>query len=413
MLTAANICFAPLIGLLCVLLFGQLVATLTGEDLTKSGLELHERAENAQPLVKRGKVRVDIDVAYEPPFTPLGRSIIGRQDGDSGNTPLQNNVPVTATIAPNQNLFYVFPSSALRASPSTPTVVVPPSKSKRETEDEINHAELKKRQSDVTYYLTLSVCSQPSPSGGTTTAPPPPLQLFLSYTDPQPQSGSNRPMHPAVEDGFSIFSDSTSDNIFIQVQAVDTPGYSGNYSFQLTASIDARYAVVENTSSLLFVDSDSTGAMLITTDLTNPNSDNTSEKDDWRKLSAPFTVAVVNQNLTQMSGLLKSYCAFQNNTQIVGNFAGQNQSNVDIGFTNIGDNALKQQFYVSGLNRSSSYSAVMGLPTNFSNPGSGQPGGGGTIWQAINFTTQSGMNQPFPLQTIAPNKVRWQLQSHI
>lgn len=370
----------------------QSVATLDNEQVISGGhIEPGARAhdEVSYKLVKEGSEERHPPTAYEPIFAALSRSILGRQGGDSDTT-LQNNVPAQATITPGQVLGYVFPSSVLHGSPSTATPIVPASK-RRDIEDEgENHVELRKRQNDVPFYLTLGVCSQPSPSSGSSIESLPQLQLFLSFTDPQPIDGHPGTIPIPVADGFASYSNPTSDNVYVQVQALDTPGFSGSYSFELTGSIDAAYAVAENNPSLYYIDSDATTAMLISSNLTDPNSTDTSEIDEWEKLGARFKVAVGNQNNTQMTGLMSSYCAFQNNTQLVGNFAGQNESDVNVGFTTIGGDAIKQQFYVSGLNQSSSYWAVMALPTNYSSAGPGQPGGGGTVWKAMNFTTQSG-----------------------
>ena len=386
--------FAVSVFTSCMLVSGQLTGSFSGEAIISGDTSLNEKVKEIGSPLGNKDVGKGSEVPYEPSFLPLSRSIIGRQD-DGGNTPLLNNVPAKAQITPNQVLSFVFPSSALRASPATPTTIIPPQQKRLAEVDDSSQVDLKRRQNDsndVQYHLTLSVCTQPSPSGGTASAPPPPLLIFFSYTNPDPLGGPNRPQPIEVKDGFATFRDHTSDNVFIQVQAVEAPGYNGTYSFELTCSIDLPYAVVENTPNLNYIDSDSAGVMLTSSSLTDPFTSDTSEADEWRKLSAaPFTVAVVNQNYTQMTGLMNSYCAFQNNTQVVGNFAGQNKSNVDVGYSTIGDGALKQQFYVSGLNRSSSYFAIMGLPTNFSTAGPGQPGGGGTLWQAINFTTQTGI----------------------
>ena len=333
-------------------------------------------------------------VEYEPTFPAVSRSIIGRQDNDD-QTSLENNVPAKAQITPNQVLDFVFPSSVLHGARSTATPIIPPSKKRRELVDASgSHADLRKRQDDVNFYLTLSVCSQPSPANASNTVPPPALKLFLSFTDPNPVDGHPGTIPLDVKDGFMSYENPTSDNVFIQVQAIEasnTAEYTGSYSFELTGSIDIPYAAAKDSSGLYFVDSDSGGAMLITTNLTDPSLDGTSENEEWTKFGAPFTVAVVNQNNTQMAGLMRSYCAFHNNTSIIGNFLGQNSTHVDVGLTSVvGGNATKQQFYVSSLNRSSSYQAIMGLPTNYTTAGSGQPGGGGTIWPPVAFNTQTG-----------------------
>lgn len=57
---------------------------------------------------------------------------------------------------------------------------------------------------------------------------------------------------------------------------------------------------------------------------------------------------------------------------------------------NGGDGHAKQQFYVPGLNKSSSYQAIMALDSYYASSGNGTPTGGGTVWKAIDFTTKSG-----------------------
>ena len=370
-----------------------IAATGDGKHLLEHSIRGAEKDGHAEEQSILERPELSDGRRYEPAFAALSRSIIGRQ-GSGSSIQLQNNIPSSAQISPGHISSYVFPSSVLHGPPSSATLVVPPFTKRRvESYVEGNYKELRKRQDDVEFHLTLSVCSQPSPSNATTAmAPPPQLKLFISLTDPQPSNGlDNGAIVPPVEAGFATYSNPTSDSVYIDVQALDAEGYSGSYSYELTGSIDAPYAAVESTPALFLLDSDSNGAMLISTDLTDPDFNNTSKEGSWSNLGPRFTIAVVNQNDTQMAGLMQSYCAFRNNTNIVGDFAQSNSSTVEKGLISTsGEAPPKQQFYVSNLNRSSAYYAVMGIPSNYSTAGSGQPGGGGTIWPAKSFNTQSG-----------------------
>ena len=321
---------------------------------------------------------------YEPEFSSIPRSIIGRADGD--NTQLQNNVPGRGAISPGNTDYWIFPHTELQGDCSTETRIMPRGQEPWPCVDEsTNHAELRRRASDRLLYVTLSVCAQPTSASGNSSDPPPSLKVFLSWTQPKPGSAAD-PNTRAIDvfEGFGEWSDSTSDNIYIAVEALSSSGYSGQYRYELTGSIEAPYSNYLDTESLYHVESDYRSGFFVSSNLTSSSNSNHSEQRTYMDNAPPFDVFIYNQNDTRIVGMSRSYCAL-NGSAIRGS---QTQS-AAAAMTTIGGGAAKQQFYVSGLNKSSSYYAAMALATNVTATGDGHPTGGGTIWKSVQFNTTS------------------------
>jgi calcium channel MID1 len=354
----------------------------------------HLYLEGAQ-ITKKETLSAESLRDYLPDFPAVSRSIIGRADG-SKNVILQNNIPApSATINPGDTFYYTFPSSILQGPRSTATPIIPLNLRKNKSPDEESHSELRKRDGDVHFWLTLSVCSQPT--GGSSISPPGQLSLLVSQTNPTPGTGDG-PQPPSsipVEEGFGEYDRTTSDNLYIAVVAPQGTGLTGAYIFELVVSIDAPYTSYQNMSNLTWVDSDSGAAIFVSSNLITDDA----QKQTWDDLGPKFTMFVANQNDTQYNGLTRSYCAFRNTTETGGSIPNQKNTRVEVGLTTY-NASLQQQFYVSGLNKSTNYNAYMGLPTEFNIAGSGQPGGGGVLYRAINFTTKTGN---YPLLEILRN----------
>ena len=329
-----------------------------------------------------------VDDIYLPEFSSISRSIIGRADG-SVSEDLRNNVPASSnTILPGNARFYRFPSKSLHGPISTQSPN-PLDISRRQQEPE--HQELRKRADDVTYYLSLNTCRQPTSSSRSD--PPPQLLLLVSYVNPNPD-GTQRNAHvPPVTDGFASFSDPTSSDVFVKVEAPSAPGYTGSYTFELAISIDGYYSNFVSDSTLYFVDSDKQAAMFVSTDLTQLNaggSVNTDAVAAWSKNGPRYTLQIANQNDNRFNGLMKSSCALRNTTRLGSSAKDQTDLRVETGLTTTAGPALQQQFYLSGLKAGTSYFASMGLPSSDKAIGSGKPGGGGTTYNKIAFTTKIG-----------------------
>lgn len=355
-----------------------------------------ERSDHNHPLILDlndyvGESRLlpfggDEDVqGYEPEFSAMGRSIVGKAPTDPQLVPLQNNVPGKSDISMGDSQHWTFPSSALYGPQSTQLPQVPSPRKREISADEQDHLDLKRRQqNDRTLYLTLNVCDQPSPVNGNPAQPPPQLKFFVS-TDPNNKfpgdnSGTLRANAGVpVDGGWAEFQSNTSSDVYITIEAQTDSSFQGKYNYELTASNDYYYTYSEGFSSMQWSASDGTAASF-----TVPNTTSIQ--------GAPFGIFVHNQGDVMIQGVSKSYCGMKNKALIQGNLRDAGSGNVTVLTSTTLDNVPIQQFYVSGLNTSSSYIAMMAIASNYSGAGSGQVNGGGTVWQNITFSTTNGTN---------------------
>ena len=327
---------------------------------------------------------------YQPDFPAGERGINGRAPTAAVKT-LVDNVPGVDSIAPGETHYWVFPASALSAAPSSPTPALPSSQVLFDTSaisdsngPESARQELKRRQpGDIWLYTTLSVCQQPSAIERTPEGPPNPITLYTSQSAgnqyPGPNVNQLQTTHTAVA-GFVNYTDLTSGDSYFGVYAPDNPGFSGKFTYQLTSSIEAPYTYYYDSQGLYLMDSDRNSSLLVSSNLTTPNS----SVQDWMRTGGPFDIFIHDQKDVAIKGLLNSYCGLNNTAQIRG------RTTVDVGMTTLGGGPAMQQFYVSGLNKSTTYYAVMGLKSKYAQVGPSHPGGGGMTWQSITFTTKSG-----------------------
>ncbi|MCJ1293909.1 stretch-activated cation channel mid1 [Xylographa carneopallida] len=299
------------------------------------------------------------------------------------------------SIAPSDIQCFIFPQTALDKTPSLVTQALPPSQDEIDTghamdDQHIGSAglELRRRQaSDHLLYLTLSVCGQPSSAVSNPSGPPPPLELYISQGMGDECPGPNFAGQQAwltADGGFSNYTNPTSGDSYFTVSALQAQGFNGNYTYELTASIDAPFTYYEELPGLFFVDSDQNSSFFMTNNLTISNS--SKQQDAWMQTGAPFTMFMHDANDMMITGLLRSYCGLNVSAQI------RTMTDIEVGMTTIAGGLPKQQFYVKGLNKTTPYHAVMALPSNYTQTGIGMPGGGGVVWQDILMTTKTDPN---------------------
>lgn len=256
--------------------------------------------------------------------------------------------------------------------------------------------ELRKRDEDLseramtTVYLSLTTCDKPHTNITNLQGGFPQLEVYVSNSrnlqKPGPgKDDSRQDKHTAVGGyvGITLTADS---DVFIGVAAPNSTDYTGNYAFQIAASIDAFFHnVVDDQPNLHFIDADITAALLVTNNLTQSKS-NSSNYKEWMDLVPPYTVFAHNSNDTSLEGLERSFCALDKLSQV-----GRISSSTEVGMTNRGlGNKPKEQFYITGLNQSSSYSGLLAMVGNSTASGNGIIGGGGQVWKPMNFTTKAG-----------------------
>ena len=365
------------------------------------------------------------DQRYEPDFEGLGKSITGRQEQQIVD--LDNNVPGNQSIGLGDQQFWRFSKSALEGPQTSATPNLPPSQGKRSTEDEKIGAEevdevlgSRRRQNSArTLYLTLNVCDQPNTSNNLPPAPAPQLSVYvsLSSSNQRPGPGQSDQTQVPITGGFGNLTMTASDDVFIGVNAPKDDSFQGNYNYQLTASIDAHYAFYQDLQELYVIDSDNSSASFVSTNLTASNS-SMDLKNQWLSTSAPFGLFVYPTSDATFSGISRSFCGLRNHAQIQSyppglNSSAESKSSFNASISLDGGLSPKQNDYITGLNSSTNYTAIMAIGSNFTNPSSGPTvNGGGTVWRPITFNTKTGnfpLSPSLPLMVTFPASVAFRL----
>ncbi len=327
---------------------------------------------------------------YEPDFIGADRSIIGRSPTDE--TALGNNAPGQLNIEQGQSQFWSFPSQALSGTKSPQSTWLPSTFT-----DPTNYT-TPASSAGTTLYLSLNTCLQPSPQSPNTNGSSDQLELYVSTSGNQKPDNDDNDYAVPVDGGFaSLNIPSVKSDVYISVVAPKSQGFTGVYNYELTASIDNVYASYYDKPELYFVDSDTTSALLYTSNTTNFNSSTPVYKEWMSRNPPPFTLFVQNQNNPSILGLQRSYCALKNLAQV-------SMLDVDTTMTSLNNGQPQQQFHAKALNGSSQYYAILAVDGNSTNSGSGVVGGGGIVWDTVNFTTKHGNSSLFLNHLQSANK---------
>lgn len=340
---------------------------------------------------------------YEPDFAGFDRSIIGRVPGESDG--LDNNVPIKRNIRQGQTQYWVFrkntpfgPTSTAAREP-LPFESAPRYSLENVTSGDIpeeNESQnLLKRQEDSQksrmLFASLTICNQPSFKDQSLSKEAQPLlTVYISQSsdNPKPGPGQSDFSFETLQGYWAKGIDASAD-IHFGVSAAENPNFDGDYNYELTVSIDALYAAhnpltrspTENEDYLVVVDSDSTSALFVSSNLTIDR--------------PPYSIFVYSSNDPAVLGIQRSLCGLQNYVQIKGNLLnGPSTSNVDTQLAGRGQGDQNQQFHVRGLNASTEYFAILAIDGNSTNDGGNVVRGGGTVGTAVPFRTKSGFLQP-------------------
>ncbi|KAJ0423401.1 stretch-activated Ca2+-permeable channel component-domain-containing protein [Aspergillus carlsbadensis] len=243
-------------------------------------------------------------------------------------------------------------------------------------------------------YLSLTICSKPilNESIADTTLPLPQLAVYVSTSeslqDPGPHhgNGTDQAIYRS-EEGYMSTNVSSESNVYIGVVAPKAGNFSGSYSYQIAASTDGLFHSIDEKTALLHPVGSGSDTALLTTVSPADHILTEDQLKDWRNRTTVYTMFVNSANNPAVAGISRSYCALKQHSQVA------EGDNIQTSMTTRGevDNGLQEQFYVTGLNRSSSYVAVLAIPGNSSNSGH-SVGGGGKLWQPKPFSTKTNGN---------------------
>jgi calcium channel MID1 len=305
-----------------------------------------------------------------------------------------NNIPGLLNIDAGNTTVWHFSNASLWGPFAKPSLGLPSVIFDGDTGD--SGTIFKRQASSVTrtVYISVTTCLQPlwNASMGNQTADPPQLVLYVSNSTANKSPGPSSPASDQVAvnliQGFANYSMNATTDVYMAVHAPPTqPGFSGIWNYEIAASIDNYYHAAHPDSPFLYlVDTDTHAALLVTNNLTTaePQSD---VYQKWMNLTSPFTVFVQPTADKSLDGMRHSYCGMTHAS--INNASSSVQSGM---ITRGLGHKPKEQFYIQNLNSSVSYFGVLAMQGNSTSTGPGVVGGGGQIWQPVNFTTKSDNN---------------------
>ena len=339
---------------------------------------------NQPPLLDNDFSDHEAPGTYEPGFAGVDRSIIGRAPDDK-NIILENNIPGRNEIDQDGDQLWTFPKTALTElqTPSYPSLPLE-SPNLFGLEHDLNGLWPNNSNSisKQTIYITLTTCVQPSSKDTQANRAPQPLEIYVSSSSSNTKPDNDHCDNKTTADGGygSIILTNVTDDVSISVHAPKSDDFKDGYSYELTASVDAQYSTYFNYSRFSpdIKDTDFRSIIFASDNITSADP-NSTIYETWMNLSV-FDVYINQAEDHFFQSLQRSYCGLQNYARIKPN----ETSIIKIG------GPPKQQFYVTGLNRSTTYSAVMVLKGNSTESGDVAVGRGGAVWDVANFTTKSG-----------------------
>lgn len=349
--------------------------------------------------------RSPLSASYEPAFIPFDRSIIGRAPPENFN-PLTNNEPFPVDIDEGAAVRFVFPLSDITSRESGHSrlelrdehSLLEDNDAADETggtEGREGDSKLERRQTSRLVYISANTCEQPvaiDPSR--TTGSPPQLTLFVSKSPENMAPGlfsdpAQQVMLKFVE-GAVMWNFSTKHDVYLAVYAPNVSDeYTGSYNFRIAASTDRPYFNYNDrvNDALVWVDSDSQGALLYTQNLTASNDPAVQEV---ALSSQPYVLFAHNQNDTSINGLKHSYCGLQNHAQIALSMGRGTEMVKTSMITRGQEGYVRQQFFFGSLNSSAKYWGILARDGSSSSGKRQNPlGGGGEVFSATDFQTKS------------------------
>ncbi|KAK1780470.1 stretch-activated Ca2+-permeable channel component-domain-containing protein [Copromyces sp. CBS 386.78] len=373
-------------------------------------------------------LRSPLDPLYEPEFAAFDKSILGRRQIKDTNV-LKNNEAFPLNVDQGVTERFVFELSQLsEREPEIESLELRDEDHTWEEQEEgeeeeeqqeegeeysdgLNDESLdtepadssslsveqklgKRQQGGRRIFISANTCLQPQAFNATkTTQPPPQLTLYVSTStdnvEPGPDADASSQVSMVFKEGAIMYNFTTTSDVYVGVHAPNVREiFDGPYNMKIAISTDGYYYSynVDDDADLIWVDSDSQGALLITHNLTDSNDEGEQQKF---MEAPPYVLFAQDKSDPSINGVKYSFCGLEQYAQIATTKDGKYSNMVQTGMTRRGQgNFPKQQFFFSGLKPSTSY---IGILANVTNPGSSNlVGSGGHVFKATNFQTKSG-----------------------
>ncbi|RDA86547.1 hypothetical protein CP532_1906 [Ophiocordyceps camponoti-leonardi (nom. inval.)] len=333
--------------------------------------------------------RPQTEPTYDSSFFRLSGGIFGR--APPGVSTLTKNRPTALNLLPGSTVCYLVQRSDMFGEDvgGIPRPGRNPSQPNAEARPK-------------TLYISSNTCLQPSAEGKKADLPP---QLTLSVSNSSetacraqaapPKDGESK----AFSEGAVTFSLNMTGDLFVGITAPNlSADFRGIYNFELGASPDDflhRYEG-EDRSELLWIDSDSSSAILATRNLTEDEN----EIKRVMNQALPYELYVSNDEAPSSAGLRHSFCGLRNTAQIRASQSSNSEPNAPVKtvITRRGPGGFpKQQFHFVSLNASSKYTGILvKKPREDSlakrQDGAADGGRGSVVFRSTEFETITGSN---------------------
>lgn len=346
---------------------------------------------------------------YEAEFSAFDRSIIGRATRDLITLTNDEPLPMNVDQGVTQPFVFLLPRVSDRGAVGDRLELrrersvsgdghagAGAGAVENEEGGEQQGQDIEKRQAARMVYISANTCLQPQPvDPSKTTEDPPQLKLYVSTspdnTAPGPLADPETQHVKNFTQGAVTYNITTNREVYIGIHAPESERFSGTYNLRLAASTDSYYYTYDTKDpDLIFVDSDSQGALLMTPDLVDSRDP---EEEDAIMEAPPYVLFAHNVKDRAVNGLKYSYCGLYNYAKIAATKDERQTGTVSTSMTKRGDGRPKQQFFFSELNSSATYIGILAVD--------GADGGklgkrqtaferGPLVFKEMNFTTKSG-----------------------
>ncbi|KAK8001825.1 Calcium influx-promoting protein ehs1 [Apiospora marii] len=387
---------------------------------TSSSLEEAPTIEDGEVERTAEEVAFNEPIMYEPDFGLFDRSLLGR--APNGVVALANNAPKNTNIEPGTLAAFVFEAKSVvnsrgdgEGSNSNRLELrgdVKPEAAQGSTDgaagDGDNLSDIERRQSPTkTLWISGNTCVQPERKADQTEVDPPQLTLYVSTasdnTSPGPMADKKKQDVRVFSEGAVMYNTTLRGDVYFTIAGppnvasdeFDTKSYTVN----VAASVDKSYYSYDADSepNVFWVDSDS-GATLLASGVLQP------QDQDAALDKPPYTMFVFKDGDMSINGIRNSYCGLKEYSLIGGTRRHVPDDTMVSRLAKRGtEGVIKQEFFLSGLNASTKYTAVLASDPNAlagRKRDDNIPGGGGIVFKQTGFETSQTGGSCFLIQNL-------------
>lgn len=350
-------------------------------------------------------------IMYEPDLGLFDRSVLGR--APSGVITLANNAPKNTNIEPGTLAAFVFEAKSvlnsrggregsndnrleLRGAEKDEAAQGSAEGAESNGDgDGDNLSDVERRESPTkTLWISGNTCVQPERKADQTTDDPPQLTLYVSTASdnisPGPMADKKKQDVRVFSEGAVMYNTTLRGDVYFTIagppNVASDEFNTKSYNVNMAASIDKSYHSYDADSepNVFWVDSDS-GATLLASGVLQ-------QLDQAAELEKPpYTMFVFKEGDMSMNGIRNSYCGLKEYSLIGGTRRNVPDDTMVSRLVKRGtQSVMKQEFFLSGLNASTKYTAVLASDPNAvagRKRDDNIPGGGGFVFKQTGFET--------------------------